>query len=706
MSAVHDVALGAEEVAAKEFPVGFRGFAQHEVRAFLAQVAAELAAARERERLQRERLEAAEARAASRMPTDEEIEAALGQEAGRVLQAAREAAAEIRTRAEEQVARLVRDASGEGSRAHQEAESVLALRTEEAERIAVEIQAQAQAAAEDVLEEAKSRGREMVVEAQAVRERVLKDLSRRRRVAHQQLEQLRAGRERLLEAYRVVRTTLDEATRELSVAEAEARAAAETAALRMGSQPEPTVEELEAELLGARDIGLAPAVWPASSRPAPVPAPAVGLRIVEPVPALEEQASATSTVDDPSDDPPDDASTASWVAGSSPEAETEVEALEPERAAADPGSTEPELATPVPEAASEPELAAEPEAEPETELAPESEAEPEPEPEPELAPESESEAEEEPAAAEAEAEAEPDQEPEPEPVPEASAFGHEEEGHDKQSGQRDVEGLFARLRAERAATVAQAEAVLAAAPATLGTSDPVASTNGTAPESADPADAPALTPRDEDVLQVRDAELEAVERSLAKALKRALVDEQNEVLDVLRRKGGGVPLVELLPGPSDHTARYLAVVGPELRAGAAQGAGPGHEPPAVDDLAVGLAAAVADDLRVRLQRTLEGAEGDVAPLVDGISSAYREWKTTRAEPLARHHASAAHSRGRFSAAPQGKLRWVVDAEEGPCPDCDDNALAGAIVRGDVFPTGQQHPPAHVGCRCTIVTELD
>ncbi len=276
---MNDVALGAEEVAAREFPVAFRGFAQHEVRAFLAQVAAELAAARERERLHHERLEAAEARAASRVPTDEEIEAALGHEAGRVLQVAREAAAEIRSRAEEQVARLVRDASGEGNRAHQEAESLLALRTEEAERIAVEIQAQAQAAAEDVLEAAKARGREMVAEAQAVRERVLKDLARRRRVAHQQLEQLRAGRERLLEAYRVVRTTLDEATRELSVAEAEARAAAETAALRVGSQPELTIEELEAELVGARDIGLAPA----PARPLAAPPPVVAVRVAHPV---------------------------------------------------------------------------------------------------------------------------------------------------------------------------------------------------------------------------------------------------------------------------------------------------------------------------------------------------------------------------------------------------------------------------------------
>ncbi len=109
-----------------------------------------------------------------------------------------------------------------------------------------------------------------------------------------------------------------------------------------------------------------------------------------------------------------------------------------------------------------------------------------------------------------------------------------------------------------------------------------------------------------------------------------------------------------------------------------------------------------DDLRARLQRALEASDGDEARLVDGISAAYREWKTSRAEPSARHHVVAAHNRGRFATAADGPLRWVLDAEEGPCPDCEDNSLAGATPKGSPFPTGQEHPPAHVGCRCTIV----
>ena len=30
------------------------------------------------------------------------------------------------------------------------------------------------------------------------------------------------------------------------------------------------------------------------------------------------------------------------------------------------------------------------------------------------------------------------------------------------------------------------------------------------------------------------------------------------------------------------------------------------------------------------------------------------------------------------------------------------ALAGPTVKGEAYPTGQLHPPAHAGCRCLLV----
>jgi len=47
------------------------------------------------------------------------------------------------------------------------------------------------------------------------------------------------------------------------------------------------------------------------------------------------------------------------------------------------------------------------------------------------------------------------------------------------------------------------------------------------------------------------------------------------------------------------------------------------------------------------------------------------------------------------------VRWVVEDVDGPCADCDDNALAGPTPLGQAFPTGQTAPPAHPGCRCVL-----
>ena len=45
------------------------------------------------------------------------------------------------------------------------------------------------------------------------------------------------------------------------------------------------------------------------------------------------------------------------------------------------------------------------------------------------------------------------------------------------------------------------------------------------------------------------------------------------------------------------------------------------------------------------------------------------------------------------------LQWIPLAV-GRCADCDDNAFE-PTVKGEAFPTGQAHPPAHPGCRCLL-----
>ena len=58
-----------------------------------------------------------------------------------------------------------------------------------------------------------------------------------------------------------------------------------------------------------------------------------------------------------------------------------------------------------------------------------------------------------------------------------------------------------------------------------------------------------------------------------------------------------------------------------------------------------------------------------------------------------------------SAPEEGPVAPAAESEEpAACPDCEDNSLAGAQAKGEPFPTGQLHPPAHPGCRCLLVAD--
>ena len=125
----------------------------------------------------------------------------------------------------------------------------------------------------------------------------------------------------------------------------------------------------------------------------------------------------------------------------------------------------------------------------------------------------------------------------------------------------------------------------------------------------------------------------------------------------------------------------------------------------VDDLALELAEGLTFPLRDRVDGSLREAAGDEDAMADGIRAVYRDWKTHRIESQTRDTVLAAFNRGLFDATgPKARLRWLVDNGGSPCPDAEDNSLAGLVVRGEPFPTGHCHPPAHPGCRCLLVPE--
>ena len=223
---------------------------------------------------------------------------------------------------------------------------------------------------------------------------------------------------------------------------------------------------------------------------------------------------------------------------------------------------------------------------------------------------------------------------------------------------------------------------------------------------------------DESELQRRDAELVPLEVDLTRRLKRALQDEHNDLLDRLRRVVGAPTLGTLLATPEEHAERYRVVARPFMARAAAAGAafGAPHDgAPAPDADVIGTAvagpttvavvAAIVVPLRRRVEAVLaERAGEDGEALVDALVSVYREGRAPgRLQPLVADALSAAHTEGTWRAATSGTaLRWITEDAGGPCPDCDDNALAGPVRKGDAFPTGQRYPPAHRGCRCLLV----
>jgi hypothetical protein len=220
---------------------------------------------------------------------------------------------------------------------------------------------------------------------------------------------------------------------------------------------------------------------------------------------------------------------------------------------------------------------------------------------------------------------------------------------------------------------------------------------------------------DEALLRQRQAVLADLESSLTRRLKRALQDEQNDLLDRLRSHRGEPTAASLLPVLSDQIAHYSGIAHPQLEEAAIGGAAFAVEilgQPAdalaggadIGDLAADAATTIVESLRRRLEHAISVSAGDEQQvLVEAVGSAYREWKSERIERIAGDVLAAAFSRGTWHQVPTGgPLRWVVQDTGGPCPDCDDDVLAGSLPKGEPFPTGQPYPPAHPGCRCLLV----
>ena len=200
--------------------------------------------------------------------------------------------------------------------------------------------------------------------------------------------------------------------------------------------------------------------------------------------------------------------------------------------------------------------------------------------------------------------------------------------------------------------------------------------------------------------------------SSAKKLKRALADEQNDVLDALRRGEPVNELDEMIPTASEHVARYTAAIADDLRAavqfgGATSRIGTAKLRKGLVTESVNAANDAIEQwlvlpLRDRLARCIAEGAGDNSVVTKKVRSVYREWKTQHIDESLDDVLRRAHGRGVLAGfASDTPIVWEADPRFPACPDCEDNVLAGAIAAGDKFPTGDVFAPAHQGCCCLL-----
>jgi DivIVA domain-containing protein len=268
----------------------------------------------------------------------------------------------------------------------------------------------------------------------------------------------------------------------------------------------------------------------------------------------------------------------------------------------------------------------------------------------------------------------------------------------------DVDSLFARLRAghDEGASPAGDETQASEIAAMPEGAENV----GEAPVARPPAVVvpPARRYSTQEWRARRASAIDPLMSTLLKRAKRRVQDDQNALLDSVRRFKGR-PTSEQVLGEVDAARDRWAQVLVEAvdRAyGAGRVAAGADSEAAGAEVVADLAEAVAIPLRERLVVAIDsGVEGDTGGLVERIGARYREWKNQSLERALGETLAAAWVRGVYDAVPDDAVLWWVPFEEGRCSDCDDNALE-PTVKGKQFPTGQALPPAHPGCKCLLV----
>ncbi len=205
------------------------------------------------------------------------------------------------------------------------------------------------------------------------------------------------------------------------------------------------------------------------------------------------------------------------------------------------------------------------------------------------------------------------------------------------------------------------------------------------------------------MIEERDKALARFGPNLRRQLKRALADDQSDILDRVRRARKAVTLDDL-PPIERQVLTFLDAIADSVVGAASAGAlaaGGSLDDHRVAEVIDRLARAIATPLRARIERAINETGGDKDEVLDPIRANYRDARTTEIPQLADAALIEAFAIGAYEALPDGStVRWLVDPRHDPGPDCVANAAAGSLTKPATFPGGQHRPEA--GCHCLVV----
>lgn len=243
-----------------------------------------------------------------------------------------------------------------------------------------------------------------------------------------------------------------------------------------------------------------------------------------------------------------------------------------------------------------------------------------------------------------------------------------------------------------------------------GPSPVVGSGSGLMHRSAARGDLPRTTPYNgvlPTAFDGRDIALNRATPGFRRRLKRAVNDDQSEVLEALRAGRGMVTPAEL--PPLEHQLDvYIEALRPVLFDVVTSGAellGCLDIPvPSVESLCLQLARHVVECLRTPSVAAIErAATTDREAILDPIRGIYRDFRNGMLPDLIEDALHEAFALGLYHAIdPSDHVLWVTDPRLDPDPICEDNSASRALPKGANFPSGHPRPLSMPGCRCLVI----